>query len=342
MRLAIIGSNPYYETDRILYEAIKAGHEAVFLPKRNIMQTTFFNKGEFGVFFKPPKKETQTYNIELFKELTPINLTPDSKYSPTIEKKSLLSTKSVKVEDYYDLRYFDVVIIREMAKTLEWTSVLADYLMSYNKTVVEQKIGKQMFYRSKHGTFYQCSKLGVPYPKTFAVTSKNALIDHLEYIKYPLIVKKSISSKGKGVYKCSSREEVLDLISIEGIKLAETLFQEVVDYNGDIRVFVVGDKILGAMRREPQKGEWKGNVAQGASAYPIDISDELKDMALNIVQKQQSEICGVDIMLPKTGPVLIETNRAPQFKGFESSIGVNVAKEIVEYVENRFKNEQKQ
>ena len=114
------------------------------------------------------------------------------------------------------------------------------------------------------------------------------------------------------------------------------MFQECIDYRGDVRIFVVGNKVLGAMRREPQEGQWKGNVAQGAKASPVEIADDIQKLALDIVKLQNSEIIGVDVMMPKSGPVIIETNRAPQFKGFESSTGVNVAKEIISYVEQKY------
>lgn len=336
MKLAIIGTNPYYETDRILYEALKRGHEAVFLPKGDMVQTTFFNKGEFGIFFKPPKREDQMYDPSLFPDFKPPVLTPDSKYVPTVTKKGLLGTKEQPVSNLFDIRYFDAILLREMSKTLEWTTILGSYFKSHNKLLVEQKVGDQMFYRSKHGTFFHSTTNGFPYPKSLAVTSKRALSNMLDYLSYPVIVKKSVSSKGKGVYKCGSKGEVLDLVETENLTIPELLVQELIDYKGDIRIFVVGNKILGAMRREPQAGQWKGNVAQGAKAYPIELTPEIKKLSLDIVALQKSEITGVDIMVPPSGPVIIETNRAPQFRGFESSTGVNVGEAIVHYVEEQF------
>lgn len=335
MKLAIIGMNPYYESDRILYEALKRGHEAVFLSKRRIVETNFFNDGKFGVFFTPPTIEEQIKFPEVFTDTQPISINPGKDFQATIEQKGLLGKKNTVVKNHYDLNYFDAFLFREIAKTLEWSTILANFLLSHNKTLVDEKIGKEMYYKSKHGTFYKTSSDGYPYAKTFAVTSEASLLPILDYMKYPLIVKKSESSKGKGVFKCSSKNDVLELLRAEDLKVGELLFQECIDYMGDVRVFVVGKKILGAMRREPQAGQWKGNVAQGADAYPIDISPDVQKLALDVVRLQNAEIRGVDIMLPKSGPVLIETNSAPQFRGFEASTGVNVAKEIVTYLEDK-------
>lgn len=336
MKIAIIGMNPYYESDRILVEALKNGHEAVYLSKKNIIETSFYNGGTFGIYFTPPTRDEQMKFPSLLEKQQLLQIKPDASYQPTIEKKGLLGMKTQKVNGLYNILYFDAILIREISKTLEWATILANHLVSHNKIVVDQKIGTEMYYKSKHGTFYKASNNGFPYPKTFAVTSKSMLLRGLEDVMYPVIVKKSESSKGLGVYKCESKQEVLDLLRYEKLKAGTLLIQECIKYNGDIRVFVIGDKVLGAMRREPQSGQWKGNVAQGAKAYPVDISDSVKKLALDVVKLQNSELIGVDIMMPQSGPVVIETNRAPQFKGFESSTGINVGQAIVQYLEKRF------
>ncbi|WKZ24347.1 MAG: RimK family alpha-L-glutamate ligase [Candidatus Dojkabacteria bacterium] len=336
MKLAIIGRNPYYESDRILYEALKRGHEAVFLSKNRIVETTLFNGGAFGIYFTVPSIEEQIKFEEQFPDWKPITLAPPQEFLAKYEKKNLLGKVTLTpTTKFYDIRYFDAFLFREIAKTLEWSTILANYLLSYKKTVVDEKIGKGMYYKSKHGTFYKASTDGFPYVKSVAAISKQMLSDILDYLSYPIIVKKSESSKGLGVFKCTSKNDVFSLLEEEKLAVSEVLVQELVDYRGDIRVFVVGDEILGAMRREPQAGQWKGNVAQGADAYPIEIDNSIQQLALGVVKAQDAEIRGVDIMLPKSGPVLIETNSAPQFQGFEKATGVNVGQKIVEYIEKK-------
>lgn len=333
MKIAVIGLKPYYESDRLVAEALKMGHKAIYLSKKKIVETSFFN--DFGIYFTPPGKEEQVFDPHNFTDVNPIILNPDSSFSPERTKKGLLSSSVEKIPDLYDLSYFDAVIFREISKTLEWATIIANYMLVKNKVVVDEKIGTEMYYKTKLGTFYKSATNNFPYPKSFAVISKPMMIKMLNLVSYPIIVKVTESSKGKGVFKFGSKQEVLDFFEYEKHKIKDCMFQECIDYNGDIRVFVVGDKILGAMRREPQAGQWKGNVAQGAKASPIEISEEVRKMALEIVKLQKSELVGVDIMMPKTGPVIIETNRAPQFKGFEASTGVNVAKEIITYLEEK-------
>ena len=93
MKLAIIGMNPYYESDRVLYEALKMGHEAVFLSKRRIIETNFFNSGEFGIYFSIPNKSEQIKFSEDFPDLSPLELNIPKEFNPTIEKKTLLGGK---------------------------------------------------------------------------------------------------------------------------------------------------------------------------------------------------------------------------------------------------------
>lgn len=336
MKLAIVGMNPYFESDRILYEALKKGHEAVFLSKRRIVETNFFNQGKFGIYFSPPTQEEQMFSQSNFPNTKLLVPKPGKTFMPEQENHTFIGTTSTKkVSNLFDINYFDAFLFREISKTLEWSTICANYLLTHNKALVDEKIGTEMYYKSKHGTFYKTSTAGFPYAKTFALTSKLLLSTMLDQVTYPIIVKKSESSKGKGVYKCTNKNEVIGLLAQENLKVGELLFQECIEYQGDVRVFVVGDKVLGAMRREPEEGQWKGNVAQGAKAYPIEIPDSVRKLALDVVKLQNAEIRGVDIMLPKTGPVLIETNSAPQFKGFEASTGVNVGKEIVEYIERK-------
>jgi ribosomal protein S6--L-glutamate ligase len=273
---------------------------------------------------------------ELFSEVETLKLKPEETYCPKKTISTLLGKKETIIPDLFDLRYFDVIIFREIAKTLEWATIIANYMLTNGKIVIDEKIGTEMYYKTKLGTFYKASMNNFPYPKSFAVVAMPMMRKMLSHLSYPIIVKVTESSKGKGVFKFSSLQEIEEFFQYEGHKVKECMFQEVVDYKGDIRVFVVGDKVLGAMRREPQEGQWKGNVAQGAKASPIEISDELKKMAIDVVKLQKSEIIGVDIMMPSKGPVIIESNRAPQFKGFESSTGVNVAAEIISYVEEKY------
>ncbi|WKZ29705.1 MAG: RimK family alpha-L-glutamate ligase [Candidatus Dojkabacteria bacterium] len=334
MKIAVIGLKPYYEADRIVVEGLKNGHEIVYLSKKNIVITNFFS--QFGVYFTPPTKDEQMSDPANFEGVQTIKIIPDESLSPKKVTSSLLGKKETVVSGMYDLRYFDVIIFREIAKTLEWATIIANYMLKHDKIVVDEKIGTEMYYKTKLGTFYKASSTGFPYPKSFAVVSLPMMRQMLSHLSYPIIVKVTESSKGKGVFKFSSLQEIEEFFRYEGHKVKECMFQEVIDYRGDIRVFVVGDKVLGAMRREPQTGQWKGNVAQGADAYPVEISEEIKKMAVDVVKLQKSEIIGVDIMMPSKGPVIIEANRAPQFKGFEAATGVNVAGEIISYIENKY------
>lgn len=331
-RIAIIGMNPYYESDRILYEALKAGYETQYISKRNIVETSYFGDGnEFNVFYTPPKVDEQIKDIANFPDIKPIVIKPTDVKTPLFEEKSLFGVKNSAIPNLFDIRFFDIFIFREISKTLEWATVLASYLLSQGKTVIDQKIGTEMYYKSKIGTFYKAISSNFPYAKTICAVSNSMVKKLLPYLKYPVIVKVMESSKGLGVYKMNSRDEILDFFENSEHTAKDCMIQECVDFRGDIRIFVVGNRVLGAMRREPQEGQWKGNVAQGAKASPYPLTEELEKMALDIVKLQNSEIIGVDVMLPKTGPVIIETNRAPQFAGFESSTGVNVARAIVDY-----------
>lgn len=338
MKIAIIGGmlpRPYYESDRILYEALNRGHKAIYLSKSHIIQTNAF--GNFQIFFSPPTIEEQFNSAKNFKQGSlPIQIKPKQEKWGIQTKKSLLGLRPSKnINNWYNLLYFDAFIVREIGKTLDWSVNLVNYLLKNGKTVVDEKIGRQFYYTSKTGTFYKLSLNKLPYAKTFALVAKKELPRVLKMMRFPVVVKRSAGSKGIGIERFYKPEEVITFFKDSEHKMHEYLLQEFVDFKGDVRVFVVGDKILGGMRRTPKKGQWKGNVAQGAKATLYELDEKLKKLALDAVKLQKSEIVGVDIMLPKSGPIIIETNRAPQFQGFEGSTDVNVGKEIIKYVEQK-------
>lgn len=348
MKLAILGGIKkgavYYEAERILYEALKAGHEAVFLSKSCVLQTDLFG-GKFEAYFKPPTIAEQFQTAELFSDVKPLRIRPDpEQYGLKVPSKTLGFISSTKtLPDWYKMTYFDAILVREVGKTLEWTYTLLNYLAGEGTTIVDHKLSEQLNTTSKIVTFYKFSRAGWPYPRSISLAAHRHLKEVLELVTFPVIVKKSNSSQGRGVYRCQNAEEVQALFKNNpDIVIRDCLIQEYIDFPGDIRVFVVGNEILGAMRRTPQAGQWKGNVHQGALAEPYEINSEIRELVETVLSDpHRSEILGVDVMLGKNGPVIIETNRSPQFAGFEQSTGINVAGKIIEYIANKVTQSQK-
>ena len=193
---------------------------------------------------------------------------------------------------------------------------------------------KMLTYLSLEGT-------GIPMPKTlaglccfsFKEEIKEGSLQRIEKeLSYPIVVKESFGSLGQGVYLVKDRIDLLDLMN--KLKCRPHLFQEYISdsYGKDVRVIVVGNKVLGGMLRT-SNGDFRSNLGAGGKGDKYELSVEMKEVALKVAFALKLDYCGIDFLLKKDGNfVLCEVNSNAFFSGFEKVTGVNVAKEYAEYI----------
>lgn len=149
---------------------------------------------------------------------------------------------------------------------------------------------------------------------------------------YPVVIKESFGSLGKGVYIARDKNELL--LVMEQVKLKPHLFQS---YCGakpgtDIRVIVIGGKVIASMERH-NDGDFRSNIAQGGVGKAIELPNNYKKTALRCAEVLGLDYCGVDLLYGDNGePVVCEVNSNAFFDGIEKVTGVNVAKAYVEHV----------
>jgi ribosomal protein S6--L-glutamate ligase len=101
----------------------------------------------------------------------------------------------------------------------------------------------------------------------------------------------------------------------------------------DIRALVVGGKAIGAVSLTPPEGDFRSNFHVGSKVAPFDMPDDLVRLACRAAQAVGLDIAGVDLILSRHGgPMIVEVNYAPGFRGLESATGIDVAGKIVDYV----------
>jgi RimK family alpha-L-glutamate ligase len=154
---------------------------------------------------------------------------------------------------------------------------------------------------------------------------------------YPYIAKDFIGSSGVGVFKISDESDLLDLLKKfnSNYKVKTLLFQRFLPKAEDLRVIVLGGKIVGAMKRTARPGSFLSNYSQGGKveAYKIGEDIEAGRVALNTSKLFKLDYGGIDLMRNREGKwVVLEVNRACQFEGFEKSTGINVASKVIEYM----------
>lgn len=183
---------------------------------------------------------------------------------------------------------------------------------------------------------------GIPIPKTAVVHSLEYLDEAVKQIgRFPIIMKMPHGSQGMGVSiieSSRSLHSMLDLVAM-GLKGSLIILQEYVkEAKGkDIRVFVVGSRIVAAMERKAKRGEFRSNFHRGGSIALTDLAEEEKAMALKAVEEIGLDVAGVDIIRTVDGPKILEVNANPGLEGITKATGVNVAEHIIRFSEKLVK-----
>jgi RimK family alpha-L-glutamate ligase len=229
-------------------------------------------------------------------------------------------------------------------KSWEWYVACSYLHENYQTVVVNYKTIDPSYklFSTAVSTYYKLHKEGILFPKSTLIFSPKSVDEAIKSYKMPVIVKASRGRQGKSVFKTSSVAEIKKITKEMGEEKKAAIIREFIPNDGDVRVFTVGFKAIGAMKRIPtDPGEFRSNISVGGRGenYELDKSPEVRKIAERMSEITATEIAGVDIMLHKvTGkPYVLEVNPGPQFTGFEKYTGVNAAEEIVKYFEKLYK-----
>jgi RimK family alpha-L-glutamate ligase len=150
-----------------------------------------------------------------------------------------------------------------------------------------------------------------------------------------VVIKPIFGSLGHGMVRVSDPETALRVVrALDQIK-SVFYVQRAIDHDGrDLRVFVVGGRVVAAIERRAPKGEWRTNVAIGASATAVDVSPEMERTAIAAAAAVGADYAGVDVLPARDGSTyVLEVNGIPGWQGLQQATGVDVAVSIVEHVE---------
>lgn len=152
-----------------------------------------------------------------------------------------------------------------------------------------------------------------------------------EELSYPMIVKECFGSFGMQVYKVNHREEML--LVMEQVGANPIIFQEFIESSAgkDIRIHVVGDKVVTAMYRYSDNGDFRANVTNGGKMKPYEPTEQEKHLAIQCTKLLGLTFAGVDLLFGANGePLVCEVNSNAHFKNIYDCTGVNVADDIME------------
>ena len=155
----------------------------------------------------------------------------------------------------------------------------------------------------------------------------------------PVIIKLTEGSQGQGVVLAETRQAAESVIdAFRGLD-AHFLVQEFVKEarGADLRCFVVGGKVVAAMKRQARRGEFRANLHRGGSAEAVRLTHTERDMALKAAEVIGLNVAGVDIIRSGEGPLILEVNSSPGLEGIEAATRKDIAGEIIKFVEKRAK-----
>lgn len=152
---------------------------------------------------------------------------------------------------------------------------------------------------------------------------------------YPVVIKTLNGTQGQGVILGESFTSSQSIAEAFIRLREEILLQKFIgEAKGkDIRVFVVGGKVVATMERNAQDGEFRSNLHRGASSTKVKITDEEEEIALRATSLMGLEVAGVDILRSDKGPLILEINASPGLEGIEGTTGVDIAGHIIKFVE---------
>jgi len=186
--------------------------------------------------------------------------------------------------------------------------------------------------RNKFTTMQRLKAAGLRIPESFLVASKIKAGDVIERTPPPLILKLLSGTQGVGVMKVEKASDVGPIIDTLVELKQLILIQAYVPNPGeDIRMLVVGDQVVGAMVRKAGPAEWRSNIHLGGRGIPYRSTDAEGEMAVRAAKAVGLEIAGVDMIMAKDGPYLIEVNASPGFKGLMKATDADVPGKIIEY-----------
>ena len=100
----------------------------------------------------------------------------------------------------------------------------------------------------------------------------------------------------------------------------------------DIRAFVVGDRVVGAMRRRAKGDEFRSNVHRGGTAEAVELDEEYRRVAIQAAQIMGLRVAGVDMLESRRGPLVMEVNSSPGLEGIETATGLDIAGAVIDYI----------
>ena len=189
----------------------------------------------------------------------------------------------------------------------------------------------------KYDTLAVLEDNGVPVPRTTVTESVAEALKAFHELGEDVVVKPIFGSRGIGSTRITDPEVATTIFRTLTFYHGVIYLQEFVPHGfSDIRAFVIGNRVTAAMKRVANT--WKTNYSQGAKPVSIKLDQNLEELAAKSASLIQCKIAGIDILKSPSGPLIVEVNSQPGWKGLQSVTKANIAEEIVNFVLSELKS----
>ena len=238
---------------------------------------------------------------------------------------------------------FDAVIPRIGAKVSRHGSAIVKQFEMNGVFSTARSLGITRA-RNKIRTLQIMARKHIPIPETLFSINPDNIEEQINILGgTPVIIKLQEGTQGLGVILAETRQSAKSIIDTFYKMNTSILIQKYIEEsNGeDIRIIVVGKNVVASMKRISAVGEFRSNVHRGGDTETVQPTAKEKQIALNAAKYLGLAVAGVDIIRSKKGPLLIEVNASPGLRGIESTTQVNVASEIIKFVERNGRKRRK-
>jgi RimK family alpha-L-glutamate ligase len=174
---------------------------------------------------------------------------------------------------------------------------------------------------------------GIPTPKTIVCENSSDALDAFKTLGGDVVLKPLYGSKGIGITRINDKAFAENVIyTLDELNMIFYLQEFIEHYHRDIRIFVLGNEAIAGMYRVSDN--WKTNISAGGKEKPIELTKDLKHLAIKAAKAVKTEIAGVDIIESRDGFQVLEVNSIPGFTALQKVTDINLTKKIIDYFLN--------
>ena len=188
-------------------------------------------------------------------------------------------------------------------------------------------------------TLSELKKASIPFPESLVAFNPEAAEKAGELLGYPVVDKPPIGSWGRLVTLVRDHQSLKTVIEHRELLQSQVIKTHLIQRyvsggNIDLRILVLGEEVLGGMRRIAGVDEWRSNVARGGKVEAIKLNEELMELALKVAEVIGGEFIGIDLFEENGSYLVNEVNGVPEFKGFMEATHINIPEKLADYAKS--------